>query len=109
MTDRDYETESVVTSVFIAIIVVFLSGAVITVVVYVIVKRFRKQRRKRITAASGEMTIQSPNTYSTASPSDAPTNFRERKVNNNYSYQWIFFIHKCIPEMSIFEIHIKES
>ena len=70
------------TSVVIPIIfvTVLLSGAVITVVVYLTVKRFQKQNRKRTTAASGEMTVESPNNYSTTSPSDIPTNIGERKV-----------------------------
>ena len=81
-TDKGHETKSatVATSVFIAVIVVLLTGSVITVVVYVTVKKFRKQHRKRITAASDERTNQSPNVYSTTSPNDVPTNFRERKV-----------------------------
>ena len=83
-TDRDYETKSdkITTSVVIPIIIVtvLLSGAVITVVVCVTVKKFQKQNRKRITAASGEMTIQSPNIISTTSPNDDPSSIRERKV-----------------------------
>ena len=81
-TDKAHETKSdniLPTSVLIAIIVV-LTGAVITVVVCVTVKRFQKQNRKRITAASCKMTIQSPNINSTASPNDVPANIRERKV-----------------------------
>ena len=77
-TVAESETESdnnniIIIPVFIAIIVVLLSGAVITVVAYIRVKKYRKQARKKISVTSGEMTIQSHNNYSSASPSDAPT------------------------------------
>ena len=87
-TGRDYETKSdnITTSVFIPIIIVLLTGAVITVVVCVTVKRFQKQNRKRITAASGEMTVESPNIISTASLNDVPSNIRERKVTLAFLY-----------------------
>ena len=79
LTDAENKTknDNTVVPILIAITVVLLSGVIITVVVYIIVKRFRKSE----TVSSGEMTIQSPNIYSTASSSDVPNIFRERKVN----------------------------
>ena len=79
-TDHDHETIiGIAISVPFAIIVVLL---IITVAVCVIVKRFRKQNRKRMTAASSEITVQSPNNkfYATTSPDDVPTNFIKKKV-----------------------------
>ena len=80
--ENETENDNIVVPILIAIAVVLLSGAIITVVVYIMVKRFRKQR-KSAAVSSGEMTLRSPNLYSTASPGDVPNNFRERKVNMN--------------------------
>ena len=68
-TDTDDDEIAIAITVLFAIIVVLL---IIIVALCVIVKRFRKHNRKRRTAASGEMTVQSPN--------DVPTNFVEKKV-----------------------------
>ena len=78
-TDVENETknDNIVVPILIAITVVLLSGAIITVI---IVKRFRKQRKSG-TVYSGEMTLRFPNIYSTASPCDVPDNLSERKVS----------------------------
>ena len=72
------ETESITVPAILATIVALCIGVVLTVVVYIIVKKTRN--RKSITVASGEMTLRSPNIYSSGSSNDASTINRERKV-----------------------------
>ena len=72
------ETESIVIPAILATIVALLIGAVLTVVIYMIVKK--KQTRKSMTVASGEMTLRSPYIYLSASSNNVPTITRERKV-----------------------------
>ena len=82
-TDTDHETESdtiIAVTVVLAIVVALFIGTIVTVAVCFIVKKYQEKTRNSITVASNDMSPQSYHVYSTVSPNNAPTDFRERKV-----------------------------